>query len=80
MALPAPVDELLRDAHVVGVPMRVPFRGVRVREALLLPGPAGGASSRPSWSTTTTRRRAGWPAASRPPGPGGLLRAAPRSR
>jgi o-succinylbenzoate synthase len=41
MALPAPVDELLRDAHVVAVPMRVPFRGTRVREALLLPGPAG---------------------------------------
>lgn len=41
MPLPAPVDELVGDAHVVAVPMRVPFRGVRVREALLLPGPAG---------------------------------------
>jgi len=27
--------------HVVSVPMRVPFRGVTVREALLLEGPAG---------------------------------------
>jgi O-succinylbenzoate synthase len=35
------VDELLDGAHVVAVPMRVPFRGVRVREALLLQGPAG---------------------------------------
>jgi O-succinylbenzoate synthase len=41
MALPAPVEELLRDAHVVAVPMRMPFRGVRVRESLLLRGPAG---------------------------------------
>jgi o-succinylbenzoate synthase len=41
MPLPAPVDELLGDAHVVALPMRVPFRGVRVREALLLRGPAG---------------------------------------
>ena len=41
MALPAPVDELLADAHVVSIPLRVPFRGVREREALLLRGPAG---------------------------------------
>jgi o-succinylbenzoate synthase len=41
MPLPAPVDELLADAHVVALPMRVPFRGIRVREALLLQGPAG---------------------------------------
>jgi O-succinylbenzoate synthase len=41
MPLPAPVDELLRDAHVVAIPLRVPFRGVREREALLLRGPAG---------------------------------------
>jgi O-succinylbenzoate synthase len=33
MPLPAPVDELLRDAHVVAIPLRVPFRGVREREA-----------------------------------------------
>lgn len=35
------VGELLDGAHVVAVPLRVPFRGVRVREALLLRGPAG---------------------------------------
>ncbi|MCW2665114.1 MAG: Mandelate racemase/muconate lactonizing protein [Frankiales bacterium] len=29
------------EAHVVALPMRVPFRGVQVREALLLRGPAG---------------------------------------
>ena len=29
------------EAHVVAVPLRVPFRGVRVREAVLLRGPEG---------------------------------------
>ena len=32
---------MVAGAHVVAIPMRVPFRGVRVREALLLRGPAG---------------------------------------
>jgi O-succinylbenzoate synthase len=31
----------LSEVHVVSLPMRVPFRGVRHREALLLRGPAG---------------------------------------
>jgi O-succinylbenzoate synthase len=34
------VEELLADVHVVTVPMRVRFRGVTQREALLLRGPA----------------------------------------
>ena len=34
-------DELSADAHVVSIAMRVPFRGIDVREALLLRGPAG---------------------------------------
>jgi O-succinylbenzoate synthase len=34
-------DELCADAHVVSLPMRVPFRGIRHREALLVSGPAG---------------------------------------
>ncbi|MFJ5860915.1 o-succinylbenzoate synthase [Pseudarthrobacter sp. NPDC092439] len=34
-------DELLAGAHVVSLPMRVKFRGVTVRESLLLQGPAG---------------------------------------
>lgn len=34
-------DELSADAHVVSLPMRVPFRGVEHREALLVRGPAG---------------------------------------
>ena len=40
---PAPpeIDELLAAAHVVSLPMRVRFRGVTRREALLLRGPAG---------------------------------------
>jgi O-succinylbenzoate synthase len=38
--LPTP-DELLDRAHVVALPMRVRFRGVEVREALLLDGPSG---------------------------------------
>src|SRR6476661_341646 len=38
--LPA-VEELLERAHVVALPMRVRFRGVDMREALLLEGPSG---------------------------------------
>ncbi|MDF2049282.1 MULTISPECIES: o-succinylbenzoate synthase [unclassified Arthrobacter] len=34
-------DELLASAHVVSLPMRVKFRGIMEREALLLRGPAG---------------------------------------
>ena len=41
MPLPLPVPELLAGAHVVAVPMRVPFRGTTVREAVLVEGPAG---------------------------------------
>ncbi|MGP9781300.1 o-succinylbenzoate synthase [Glutamicibacter sp. AOP12-B1-11] len=39
-ALP-PVEELITNAHVVRLPMRVKFRGVTEREALLIQGPAG---------------------------------------
>ena len=35
------VDEILERAHVVSLPMRVKFRGVTTREALLIEGPAG---------------------------------------
>lgn len=35
------VDEILERAHVVALPMRVRFRGVDTREALLIDGPAG---------------------------------------
>jgi O-succinylbenzoate synthase len=35
------LDELLASAHVVSLPMRVRFRGITEREALLLRGPAG---------------------------------------
>lgn len=34
-------DELVDDVHLVVLPMRVPFRGVVSREAVLLRGPAG---------------------------------------
>ncbi len=40
MDLP-PLAHLLESAHVVALPMRVPFRGVSVREAALLQGPSG---------------------------------------
>ena len=40
MQLPTPTD-LLADAHVVTLPMRVRFRGITAREALLLHGPKG---------------------------------------
>ncbi|MFB8368028.1 o-succinylbenzoate synthase [Pseudarthrobacter sp. NPDC055928] len=39
-ALPS-LDELLASAYVVSLPMRVKFRGIMEREALLLRGPAG---------------------------------------
>ena len=35
------IDEVLARAHVVALPMRVPFRGVTTREALLIEGTAG---------------------------------------
>lgn len=46
MAPPAPLplpslEDVAASAHVVSVPMRVKFRGVLVREALLVRGPAG---------------------------------------
>ena len=40
MTLP-PLEELRASARVVALPMRVRFRGTRVREVLLLHGPAG---------------------------------------
>ena len=36
-----PLDEVLASAHMVALPLRVRFRGVTVREALLLDGPQG---------------------------------------
>lgn len=36
-----PLDDVLADLHVVRLPMRVRFRGLLEREALLLRGPAG---------------------------------------
>nr|WP_272950533.1 o-succinylbenzoate synthase [Ornithinimicrobium pratense] len=50
--LTAPTDlpdlpDLLADAHVVALPMRVRFRGVDVREAVLLRGPHGWAEWAP---------------------------------
>ena len=35
------LDEILADAHEVSLPMRVKFRGITQREALLLDGPLG---------------------------------------
>ena len=40
MDLP-PLADLIGATHVVTIPMRVPFRGVTVREAALVRGPAG---------------------------------------
>lgn len=36
-----PIDDLLADAHVVSLPMRVRFRGITTRELVLIEGPAG---------------------------------------
>ncbi|MCS4491291.1 MULTISPECIES: o-succinylbenzoate synthase [unclassified Corynebacterium] len=35
------VDELIERAHIVSLPMRVPFRGLNHREAVLIEGPEG---------------------------------------
>ncbi len=35
------IDDILDRAHVVALPMAVPFRGITTREALLIHGPAG---------------------------------------
>jgi len=42
-----PLDQVRAAAHVVVLPMRVPFRGVTSREALLLQGPDGWAEFSP---------------------------------
>jgi len=50
MSPPPPLpelDELLADAHVVALPLRVRFRGVDVRETVVLRGPAGWAEFGP---------------------------------
>ncbi len=40
-AAPAPVKELLASLRAFAIPMRMPFRGVTVREGALIEGPAG---------------------------------------
>lgn len=47
MPTPPQLDELLAAAHVVTLPMRVRFRGVTEREAVLLEGPRGWAEWAP---------------------------------
>jgi len=42
-----PLEELLHSAHVVALPMRERFRGISVREALLIEGPNGWAEFSP---------------------------------
>ena len=60
------------EAHVVSIPMRVPFRGITTREALLLKGPAGWGEFAPfveyddveaaSWlAAAVEAATAGWP-------------------
>lgn len=53
------VDEILERAHVVSLPMRVKFRGVTTREALLIEALLVGESSRPSLSMTRKNRPVG---------------------
>ena len=67
---------MFETTHVVSVPMRVPFRGVTVREALLLEGPAGWGEFSPfleyddaeasRWlAAALEAAQTGWPAAVR---------------
>ena len=44
---PESIDDLLARVHVVALPMRVRFRGVTEREAVLLAGPCGWAEWAP---------------------------------
>lgn len=64
------------EAHVVAIPMRVPFRGITTREALLLRGPAGWGEFAPfteyddaeatAWlAAAIEAATVGWPAAVR---------------
>lgn len=41
MTVLPPVDDLLRSARVVALPMRTRFRGITTREAMIFQGPAG---------------------------------------
>jgi len=47
MSFPTTADEILANAHVVTLPMRVLFRGVLSREVLVFEGPAGWAEFAP---------------------------------
>ncbi len=71
------LDELVGAARVVAIPMRVPFRGVRVREALIFEGPCGWGEFAPfveygddeasRWLASGIESAyAGWPAPLRP--------------
>lgn len=71
-----PLDEVLASAHVVALPLRVRFRGILVREALLLDGPFGWGEFSPfveygdeeaaAWlSSGIEAAWQGWPAARR---------------
>lgn len=42
-----PLEQILSAAHVVSLPMRVKFRGIRTREVVVLDGPAGWAEFSP---------------------------------
>ena len=56
----ASIDELLERAHVVALPLRVPFRGVQVREALLFDAPSAGLNGRPSWNMNQKKLPGGY--------------------
>ena len=51
------------DPHVVSIPMRTRFRGIEVREAVLLEGPAGWGEFSPFWDYGIEECRAWWAAA-----------------
>ncbi|SDQ15306.1 o-succinylbenzoate synthase [Quadrisphaera sp. DSM 44207] len=74
---PPPLDDVLASAAVVALPLRVPFRGLDVREAVLVRGPAGwgefapfaeydDAESAPWLAAALEAAWSGWPAPRRP--------------
>ncbi len=54
------IDDALRAAHVVALPMRTRFRGQTVREAMLLQGPAGWAEFAPFPEYSAEESAAWW--------------------
>ena len=63
MITPAGLPEGITEAAVWSVPMRTRFRGIDVRDGVLVRGPAGWGEFSPFWDYGTTESRRWWGAA-----------------